>query len=389
MPYDNDFEQEDELTLLDVFNILWSRKLMIIGTTFVFAVVSTIYAFTLPFIYRAECRILPPQRSNTIGGLAAQLGGLADFVGLPSATTSGRLMLGILQGDSVVDAIIDRFNLMEEMSQDIRLRARASVLGKLDAEEDARSGIVTIACTDKDPQRAADLANAFVDELQKKMREIALNETLEKKAFFDTQFKQAQQELQEAEEAMINYQQSSGLIALEAQTQSLIASISSLRNQIAAKNVEISTLSSYTRKDNPRLRVAQTQLDAMNKELRRLEEEQRRSDSRRSVLSGDVFASLGQLPEMGLEYQRKVRNLRFATAKYELMFKQLENTKLSEEGGFSSLSIVDIATPPDWKYRPRRALIMIIGTAAGGFLSVFLAFLMAHINAVKEARGEY
>lgn len=390
MPYDDDFEQEEELSLLDVFNILWNRKWMIIGVTFVFAVVSTIYAFTLPFIYRAECRILPPQKtSGGMAGLAASLGGLADFVGLPAASTSGRLMLGIIKGDSVVDAIIEKFNLMEEMSQDIRVRVRAAVLGQLEATEEAGSGIVSIACMDKDPQRAADMANAFVEELQKKLREISLNETLEKKAFFESQLMQAQQELQDAEEAMIAYQQSSGVIALEAQTQSLIASISNLRNQIAAKNVEVSSLSSYTRKDNPRLRLAQSQLDAMNKELRRLEEEQRRSDSRRSVLSGDMLSSLWQLPELGLEYQRYVRALRFATAKYELMFRQYENTKLSEAGEFSALSIVDRATPPDWRYGPRRTRMVIIATIAGGALSVFLAFLFAHIRAVKEARGEY
>lgn len=390
MPYDDDFEQEEELSLLDVFNILWNRKWMIIGVTFVFAVVSTIYAFTLPFIYRAECRILPPQKtSGGMAGLAASLGGLADFVGLPAASTSGRLMLGIIKGDSVVDAIIEKFNLMEEMSQDIRVRVRAAVLGQLEATEEAGSGIVSIACMDKDPQRAADMANAFVEELQKKLREISLNETLEKKAFFESQLMQAQQELQDAEEAMIAYQQSSGVIALEAQTQSLIASISNLRNQIAAKNVEVSSLSSYTRKDNPRLRLAQSQLDAMNKELRRLEEEQRRSDSRRSILSGDMLSSLGQLPELGLEYQRYVRALRFATAKYELMFRQYENTKISEAGDFSAMSIVDRATPPDWKYKPKRATIMIIGTMLGGALSVFWAFLSAHIRAVKEARGEY
>lgn len=390
MPYDDDFEQEEELSLLDVFNILWNRKWMIIGVTFVFAVVSTIYAFTLPFIYRAECRILPPQKtSGGMAGLAASLGGLADFVGLPAASTSGRLMLGIIKGDSVVDAIIEKFNLMEEMSQDIRVRVRAAVLNQLEATEEAGSGIVSIACMDKDPQRAADMANAFVEELQKKLREISLNETLEKKAFFETQLMQAQQELQDAEEAMIAYQQSSGVIALEAQTQSLIASISNLRNQIAAKNVEVSSLSSYTRKDNPRLRLAQSQLDAMNKELRRLEEEQRRSDSRRSVLSGDMLSSLGQLPELGLEYQRYVRALRFATAKYELMFRQYENTKISEAGDFSAMSIVDRATPPDWKYKPKRATIMIIGTMMGGALSVFWAFLSAHIRAVREARGEY
>ena len=385
MPYEED---EQELTLLDVFNTLWRRKFLIIFITFVFAVGSLVYALTRPFIYRGVCRVMPPSgNSGRLAGFSSQLGGLADIVGIGGSSTGAQTLIGILRGDTVVDAIIEKFNLMEEMSMDIRVQARAAVLGGLEATTEG-SGILSIAYLHKDPERAADMANAFVAELQKKLQELSMADAIQRRNFFENQLAQAQQELNEAEDIMINYQRDSGIIAFESQAQSLLSSIASLRNQIAAKNVQISSMQSYARSDNPRLRVAKSELEAMTKELHRLEEEQMRSDTsaRRRTLSNDLSLSAGQIPELGIEYQRYVRQLRFATAKWELMLRQYENARLSEANDLSTITIIDPATPPDYKYLPRRARICIIGTGAGGALAVFLAFLLEHIKAVKKER---
>jgi len=385
MPY----EEEKELTLLDIFNIMWRRRGLIFLITFLFGAAATTYAFISPFIYRAECRILPPGSSGG-GGLMAQLGGLATFVGLPSVSTSGQMLVGVLKGDTVVDAIIDKFNLMEEYEQEIRLNARKAVLTNLDASEEKESGIVTVAFMDKDPKKAADIANEFVQQLQNKMREMAYRDALEKREFFENQLRQAQQQLSDAEEAMMKYQQNSGVLALGSQTAALLGAIAELRNQIAAKNVEISSLSSYARKDNPRLKLAQSQLDAMTKELRRMEEEQKRTERRQGrVLSGDLLSSLGNVPELSVEYMRYERELKFANVKYDTLLRQYENAKLSEASDFSTVQIIDPATPPDWKYKPKRAQIMIVGTFLGFALGMFLAFLSEHIRSIKDSQDYY
>ena len=380
----NRYNDEVEIDLVELFKFMWKKKGLIILLMFLFGAGATIYAFTAPFIYRAECRVIPPG-AGTGGGLLSQFGALANLAGMGSVgkATGGGMAIGILKGDTVIDAIIDKFNLMAEMEQEIRLTARTAVLNNLETKEDALSGIVSIAWLDEDPQRAADIANAFVDQLQLKLHDMAFNQAQETRMFFEDQLVQAQQELSEAETAMMKYQQSSGVLALESQTASMLASIASLRNQIAAKNVEISSLSSYTRKDNPRLRLAQSQLEAMTKELKRLEEEQKRSDRQirqNRATSGDLLASLGSVPELSVEYQRYVRALRIATAKYESMLRQYENARLSEASDLSTLQIVDRATPPDWKYKPQRAKIMIIGTMLGFMLGagwLFVKFMMA------------
>lgn len=384
MPYeDND---EIEISLVDIFKVLWQRKGLIFLLTFIFGAAATAYAFLTPFTYRAECRVVPPGAS-TSSSMMAQFGGLASFLGVSGKATPGDMMIGILKGNTVVDAVIDKFHLMEEMSIDIRLSARQSVLNILEATEDTKSGIISVAYIHKDPQKAADIANAFVAELQAKMQDMAFLDAQEKRQFFENQLRQAQQELSDAEDAMMRYQQNSGVLALGSQTASLLGSIASLRNQIAAKNVEISSLASYAREDNPRLKLARSQLEAMNKELRRLEEEQKRTERRQGrTTSGDILSSLGNVPELNVEYARYERALRFANVKYDTMLRQYENAKLSEASDLSTLQIIDPATPPDYKYAPRRARIMIIGTFLGFFLGAVWAFVSESIRAMREGR---
>ena len=189
---------------------------------------------------------------------------------------------------------------------------------------------------------------------------------------------------------MMKYQQNSGVLSLGSQTAALLSAIAELRNQIAAKNVEISSLSSYARKDNPRLKLAQSQLEAMTKELRRMEEEQKRTERRQGrVLSGDLLSSLGNVPELSVEYMRYERELRFANVKYDTMLRQYENAKLSEASDFSTVQIIDPATPPDWKYKPKRGQIILIGAFLGFALGVFFAFLSAHIRSLKDSEDYY
>ena len=371
---------EEEISLIDLFKIFWGRKILIINLTMIFAFGSLAYSLYLPFIYKAECRILPPsQGSSRMAGLMAQMGGLADLVGLSGGGTanSGQMMIGILKGNTVVDAIIDRFNLMELYKQDIRLNMRKTVTDNiLEVNEDIKSGIVTVAALDEDPVRAADIANAFVEELQKRLQGLSLTEAGQRRLFFEAQLKQAQQSLADAEDAMLRYQQESGVIVLEPQMKALLESITALRGKIAEKNVEVSSLQTYAKQNNPQLKLAQSQLEAMNQELERLEEQQK--------MSGKAFPSMSQAPELGMEYQRYYRDVQIAGAMYEVMLKQFEAAKLDEAKDFSTVQIVDPATPPDYKYKPSRAKITIMGTMLGMFLGCAWAFFADYIRSLKE-----
>ena len=385
--YDS-YDDEEDIDFLELFNAIWKRKWFIFIVAMVAGIAGLAYAFYLPFIYKAECRILP-QTSGGSGGrlaaLASQYGGLASIMGinLPSKATTGGTMIAIMKSDTIVDTITDKFGLMEEYEQEYRLRVREKVLKDFDAKEDSLSGVITVSFMNESPQKAADITNAFVEETQKKLMEIAVNNAQQSRAFYENQLMQAQQELTEAEDAMLKYQLSSGVISISEQAKALIDAISLLRTQIAAKNVEITELRSYTTANNPTLKSAISQLEGMQRELRKLEEEQKRSDSGRNnrKMSGDVIPSVGEFPELGLEYQRYERALKIAGSKYQLMFQQYESARLAEMDDMSTIAIIDPAIPPDYKFKPSRAQITLLWAFVGGFLATAKA---AYPNLKKQ-----
>lgn len=372
-------EEENEIDLLELFGAIWKRKWFIMFVTFIFSVIALAYSLYLPFIYRSACTFSPQQGTSRAASLMAQYGGLASMMGvsLPGGATSpGQIMISIIKSNGVVDTIIDKYNLMAENEWQYRIYAReAFIKNYLETNEDTTTGIITVACLNEDPQTAANMANDIVDELQKKVAAMSLEDAQQRTRFFEAQSQQTLQGLIDAENALMNYQKSSGVVELTSQSSALLSSMANLNSQIAAKNIEISSLRSYLRSDNPRLKLAESQLQAMQDQLKKLEAEQKRKDGGRGLgVSADVVGfSVGEIPELGVEYQRYVRELRLAGARYETMLRNYEAAKLAELTDFSTISIIDPATPADYKYKPSRAKICIVGFLLGGFLSTSIA----------------
>lgn len=388
MPYDDYdyYDDEQELTLLDVLGVLWRGKYLIIFFTLVFGVFSARHYLSQPDTFMAACRVL----STSSGSRVETVGGTADIVGFSRASSTGQMFIGIMNGRSVREAVAQRLRTLEKYKDNPNVPPNQITLGILGATEDTRSGIITVTCIHTNPIVAADTANILVEELQRKLREISNEDAIQRRAFFENQFIQAQQELSEAEEAIISYQREKGLIAFESQTQALVSSMNTLKSQIAAKNVEISALSSYARRDNPRVRLAQSQLDAMTKELRRLEEETKAADlsSIGKILSGDISLSINMIPELGIEYQHYVRTLQFASAKYELMLRQYENARLSEANDLSIIFMLDPALPPTFPYNSSNKMMIYVVAAVGAFIGAFISFFIAHIQMLLARRRE-
>ncbi|MBQ6920205.1 MAG: hypothetical protein IJQ74_07720, partial [Synergistaceae bacterium] len=352
---------EEENSLISKLVVLWNSRRLIFAFTAISAVLSLGYAFYLPPVYKAECSFLPPnQDTNKLSVFVnnynytkeriERIGALADTAGTPTSVTSGQLMLGLLKRDSVVDVIIDKFSLMERYNMTSRVKMRNYVVKTLlETNEDTKSGLISVGVVDEDPQKAAEIANAFVENLQKKIADIVLAETIQRRDFFEKQLFRAWQALNDAQNDLLNYQEKIGGVTIpRAQMEAVLSSITDLRRQIAEKNVEISAMRTYSKASNPRLRTATSQLEALTKELERLEEIQKNSN-----------------PQLSIEYQRYEMRVQYASRRYETILWQLEDAKLDENQGFFQLQVVDWATPPDFKYKPSRARIIIVGTFLG------------------------
>jgi uncharacterized protein involved in exopolysaccharide biosynthesis len=373
------FFMSKDVTLIDYVCIFFKGAKKIICCVLFSLAISLIYACLTPEVFKAECRVLPSsQGGNNMAMTLSQMGSIGVMAGLLGGPTTGELLCGLLRGQTVVDRIIDQFDLMELYKQKSRIKMREKVVSDiLIAAEDMKSKIVTIAVLDKEPERAALMANAFVEELNKVLQSLSIGEAAQRRLFFERHMLEARKTMGDAEDELKKYQEKSGLVVMEPQVEAMLTSIAALRAQVAAKEVELSAIRSYARGSNPDLRRAESELSALRGELAKLEQMHKTSDE-------GTPASLREAPQLGLEYQRRLRDVQFSTAMYELMFRQFEAAKIDESREVMAVQIVDSATPPDHKYKPKIIQILAVGMLIGLCLGMFWAILSDYISAIKK-----
>lgn len=372
---------EDEINLLDLLIVIAKRKKLILYLTLGTAVLTAIISLIIAPIYKAETRILPPQSSG--GGIASQLiaqmaGGL-DLGGIAGKTPAD-LYVGMLKSRTITDRIIDRFDIMKIEEFKYRQDARRFVSEKKsDFNIDKKSGLITIAVQDKDPNRAAEIANAYVEELKSLTKGLAISEASQRRLFYEEQLKDVKEALAKAENEMKIFQEKTGALQIDEQAKAIIGGIADLRAKIAAKEVELKVLRTFTTPQNPDYQKVEEELKGLKAELARLESNEKRGH--------DPIMPTGRIPGVGVEYLRKMREFKFNETLYELLLKQYEIAKLDESKDAVLIQVLDKAVPPDKRFKPKRTFMVAVATFSAFFLSIFLCFIIEFIQNVKKDEG--
>lgn len=267
--------EDDEINLLDYLIVLAKRKKLIIGITLGAALITAIISFIIPPKYRAEARILPPQQSSSMaaqllsqfGDTTGMVSGISGMLGIRNPID---LYVGMIKSRTVYDRIIDRSDLMKLYNNKYREDARDGLDGVVNVKA-GKDGIIILTVDDKDPKRAADIANAFVEELKNLTKGLAVTEASQRRLFFEEQLKDAKEVLIQAEEAMKGFQERTGALKIEEQAKAIIEGIAYLKAQIAAKEVEIRVMRTYSTPNNPDLQRAEESLRGLKTELSKLE----------------------------------------------------------------------------------------------------------------------
>jgi len=365
--------REDEIDLTELFRALSRRRRLILGITAASAVVALVVSLLLPVYYKAETRILPPQDkgSNLAAQLMGQAGGLIALAGGAGGVKSqGELFVAMTKSRTVLDRMVDRFDLMKLYKGKYREDARKNLVRSLKVQEDRKSGIISLTVEDRDPKRAADMANAFVEELKSLAGGLAISEAGQRRTFFEEQIRQTKESLARAEEEVKGFQQRTGAFQIDAQAKSIIEGIANLRARIAAKEVEAKVLRSFSTAQNPDLQRAEEEVRALRIELEKVESGKGRGF--------DPLMSSDRIPAIGTEYLRTLRQFKFNETLYELLMKQYELAKLDEARDAVVIQVIDRAVPPERKSRPKKATIVLLTTVTMFFLAVFIVLFHEH-----------
>ncbi len=366
----NTEQRRKQASLFDYLIIMLKRKKIIAAITLSFVVITAIASLIIPKTYFAEARILPPQQtaSKSAALLLNQLDNFGGAAGLVGMKTPNDLYIGLLKSRTVLDSMIDRFDLLARYKTRYREDARRILLDTLKVRDDRKSGIITIGVEDRSPKSAADMTNAFVEELKNLTQYIAVTEASQRRLFFEEQLKGVKEALIRSEESLKGYQEKTGAIEIKEQAKAVIESVAHLRAQIAAKEVQIKVQKTYATSRNPDLQKNEEELQGMQDELAKLES--------RGGGSADALMPTGRVPEAGTGYVRKIRDMKYYETLYELLSKQYEIAKMDESRDAAVIQIIDSAVPPEKKFRPQRTAMVINAALIGFLLAVAAAFVM-------------
>ncbi len=376
-----------ESHLLDLLIIVSRRKAIVLRTTLAAALMAAMVAFVLPNRYTATASILPPQQSPSLAAaMIGQLGSLGSMATLAQKDLGLKnpndLYVGMLRSRTAEDALIRRFDLLRVYRDKTMSEARRDL-------EDASSillgkeGFISVSVEDRDRSRAPQIANAYMEELRQLTQNLAVTEAGQRRLFFERQLELAKNNLADAEQALKQTEQTTGLIQLDGQAKAIIESVVKLRAVIAAKEVELHAMRLFSTEENPDVRLGEQQLSGMRAQLALLET-QSRGPGDLEVSAGNVPA--GNVPEAGLQYVRKLRDMKYAESIFELLAKQYEAARLDEARTAAVIQVVDPAIEPDRKSSPPRILIVAIVTLLGLFASVGYVLLAETVGRMRLNR---
>ncbi len=359
----NNLDEDDEISLIDLAVVLARQKKLLIGLPLLVGIIAAVYAFTLPATFTSTTKILPPQQGqSTASAVLAQLGSVAGLIGGAGGIKNPNdLYIGMLKSRTVADNLIQHFDLTKYYEATLPSATRASLEGATTIAS-GKDGIISIGVDDKDPKHAADLANAYVEELYKLTKVLAVTEASKQRLFYEHQFEQAKDNLAKAEVAAKLALETGGVAMVDAQGKAMIEVTSRLRGQIAVKEVQIGAMRGYAAEGNPELKKAQQELAAMNSQLAKMEGP---GSGRATLASGDK----------GMDGMRLLRDYKYYETIYALLAKQYELAKIDEAKDAAIIQVLDKAIEPDRKSKPKRAQIVLVSVLAAFFLTILGVFI--------------
>lgn len=336
----------NEVRLIDLLAILANRKRLLTLVPIVVGALALAISFALPTLYRATVTLLPPQQSQSgAAALMSQMGGAAGLVaGAAGLKNPNDLYVSMLKSRSVADSIGKRFALPEAYGTTSQERMRI-ILSSRTTVVAGKDGLISVVVVDEDRARVSKMANAYVDELAKLNRSLALTEAAQRRLFYEQQLKAAKDNLAAAEIKLKQGMGSGGVISVDGESQAIVQTVGRLRAQISAKEVELGSMRSVLTARNPDYMRVQQELSSMRAELGHLE-------------NGRPTAVAANSSVEGLENIRVLRDVKYHQMLYELLAKQYEMARLEEAKDGAVIQVLDQAIEPEDKFRPQRALIV-------------------------------
>jgi uncharacterized protein involved in exopolysaccharide biosynthesis len=364
-------EATTEVSLAELFGLLYRRKSRLLLVSILTGLVVGVVVFLLPVSYTAEAVILTPQQAqSSLSSFLGPLAGLAPAAGMSGlGLLSGLglrnpadLYIGVLESRTVADDLIKKFGLKDVYGSADYTRARKR-LARNTQIESGKDSLIRVRVDDHDAVRAAKLANAYVDELSRSNSRLALTEAGQRRLFYEDQLAKEKEPLAEAEIALRNTQQATGLVAPGGQAEAMLRIGAQLHAEILSGEAQLAAMKTFAADDNPRLQIVKRELSVLQTQLNELE--------RGEYKPGTLELPTGHLPEASLKYLRAVRELKYHETLFEVLSRLYEAARLDEAKSAAPIQVLDRAVTPERKSWPPRTLLVLAAVTAAFLICAF------------------
>ncbi len=387
----NKDERVDFWVFLEIFFKWWR---VIVFNILVVTLLTVVISLVLPKKWTAATVILAPSPSTSSLnvediGSAYTMSSMA-LSALPGIISPSDVIAGVLQSETIMKKIIDRFDLMKRFKTK-KLDETFKKVTKMTDISITKQQMIKIAVSTNDPQFSADIANAYVEEIDKFNKDVLMTTGKQFRVFLEKRLKEAEEELKTAAESLKFFQEKTKIFSLEHETKKSIELLGTLQGQIIAKKVQLNALKSYSYKGNPQILKLQKEISALEKQIKELEygsPDAKKSDKKKDFGIG-FSVSLSDVPEIGLKLTKLEMNLEVKKTVYSLLAEQYEKARILESKDTPTITVLDKARPPELRSFPRRRKLVVMFFVLSVIYGFGLAILCEGFERIKSNRQKY
>jgi tyrosine-protein kinase Etk/Wzc len=355
-----DLQYADEISLLELLLVIVDNLRLLVVGPLACGLAALCISFAITPIFTAKTQFLPPQQQQSAAAsMLTSLGALGGLAGAATGLKSpADQYISFLKSVTLQDTLIDRFKLSDRYDAKFRSETRIELTSNVRIIA-GKDGLISLEVDDKDPQFAADLANAHVEELRSLLGRLAVTEAQQRRMFFEKQLQITKENLAKADLAL----KASGINSsvLKSSPSSAVETVTRLKAGISVQEVKIGTMRNYLTENAPEFKQAWNELASLKTQLVKAEKEE-------------------PVSTVANDYVARYREFKYQEAMFELFAKQFELAKVDESREGAVIQILDVAQPPERKATPKKGLIAIIATLASGFTLLLFVFVRKAIN---------
>lgn len=354
--------------------LLWRRQRFLGRAGWIGLLAGTLTAFLLPTRYQSRTQLMPPDNRPGEGmlmaGLAAKSGSLAgvagDVLGLKS---SGALFIGILTSATLEDRIVGRFHLQKIYGTRLEDDARRQLDANTSIFEDRKSGIITIDVSDRDARRAAALAAAYVEELNRLVAELSTSAAHRERVFLEERLRSVKQELDQTARDLSQFESKNDAIDIPEQGKSMVDAGAVLMGQLIAAQSELKGLEPIYTRNNVHVQSVEARIAELRRQLDNMrggdQDPDRKQSPQPDNAAHSLYPSMRALPLLGVTYSDLYRRAKIKEALYETLTQEYELARVEEAKETPSVKVLDPARVPERRsFPPRMQIVLLCATGS-------------------------